>query len=756
MTMRTAVWLPAILAAGTALGAPTKSVRVTTYQELAEGQASGVLLSSQGEARSGFAASRLALPTPGDDSVRAMVTASDGTTYMGTGGETPSVLVYRQGKLQKLAKLDAATWVTALCLLDEGKGGQGQLLAATAQDGRIFRVGPDGKSEVVAQVEGEHVWALVRDGKRGVTYVATGPGALWAIADADLAPGTKKLSRARKLFASDARQFLSLERGDDGALYAGTADDAVLYRIDPDRQGDGARAVHDFAGNEIRAIAHYKDAIFVAVNDMQRGDTSSRGTKIVTPAAGTAPGVKAAPATGVAAPSNPSPTEKKGKGALYRIDASGRVEQLHAVVDGFFNVLTVDAEGNLFAAASTPGGRGRLYWVAPPTGSASQSTVYTALEVKESDVLTVAGAGPGAAKERLIGTGNSGAVYALRDQAPTDATYTSKAFSVGAPSRWGSLRFQGQLGAGGGLRLETRSGNLTKPDGSWSPWQPLINPARQPATDEQAGRIASPAGRYLQVRALFSGQAVLRDFTFYYQPLNQRSRLTEVLIGEDASGRVARGARPSATGVGTGPSSLRLRSPVVKLRWKVENPDEDELSYRVFVRRVGTPVPAASPAAPPDAEPGQGWLRLGGAEPLVRTELEWNTETVADGLYELKVVVSDERSNPPEQVLLTEHITPPFLVDNRRPEVRDLAWNASVGTLSGRATDAMAVIAELSYSVDGGDFYPVGPRDGVLDDLSEDFAVRLPRLQPGLHTVLVRATDAADNSATGQLLIQVK
>lgn len=747
MTKRTAVWLPAILAAGTALASPTKSVRVTTYQELAEGQVSGVLLSSQGEARSGFAASRIALPTATDDSVRAMITgtAPDGPTYIGTGGEAPSVLTYQKGKLQRLARLDSATWVTALCLLDGGKGGQG-LLAATAQDGRIFRVSPDGKSEVVAQVEGEHIWALVRDSKRGVTYVATGPGALWAIADSDLVPGTKKPSRARKLFASDARQFLSLERGDDGILYAGTADDAVLYRIEPDRQGPGSvRAVHDFAGNEIRAIAHFKDTLYVAVNDMQRGDTS-RGTKIVPPAAGTAPGVKAAPPTGSTAPTNPSPIDKKGKGALYRIDPSGRVEQLHAVVDGFFNALTVDGEGNLFAAASTPGGRGRLYWVAPPAGSASQPTVYTALEVKESDVLTVAGTG----HERLIGTGNSGAMYALRDQAPPDASYTSKAFSAGAPSRWGSLRFQGGAApiGGSGVRMETRSGNLSKPDGSWSGWQPLENLTRQPATDEQAGRIASPVGRYLQVRALFSGQAVLRDFTFYYQPVNQRTRLTELLIGEDASGRVARSSRlPPVV-----PGQLRLRSPVVKLRWKIENPDDDELNYRVFVRRVGSPV---SPVEG-EAAVGQGWLRLGGPEPLTRTELEWNTETVADGLYELKIMVSDERSNPPEQALFTELTSPPFLVDNKRPEVRDLVWNAGTGTLSGRAVDAMAPIAELSYSVDGGEFYPVGPRDGVLDDLSEDFAVRLPRLLSGLHTVLVRATDAADNSATGQLLVQMK
>ncbi len=761
MTMRTAVWLWTLLGvlAPDAQATPTKSVRVTTYQELAEGQVSGVLLSSQGKARAGFVATRLALPALSDDSIRAISTASDGTVYLGTGGEAPSVLVYEKnataGKaaLRRLAKLESSTFITALCPLEGAGQPPGQVLATTAQDGRIFRVQADGKLSVAAQVEGERIWALFRDGKRGITYAATGPGALWAIADSDLGPANagaqtatdkKPPTRARKIFESEARQFLSIERGEDGALYLGTADDAVLYRVDPNQAQGGARAVHDFAGNEVRAIAHYKDMLFVAVNDMQRGDTGSRGTKIVPPAAGTAPGVKAAPPTGSTAPTNPSPVEKKGKGAIYRIDASGRVEQLHAIVDGFFNALTVDQDGNLYAAASTPGGRGRLYLL---TLQEALPTIYTALEVKESDILAL---GFGNGKIPILGTGNSGAVYTLppfltaQNQPPADAHYLSKVFYAQAPSQWGNLRFSGS-----GVLVQTRSGNLGKPDASWSAWQPLLGVTEQPATDEKSGKIASPSGRYLQVRMNFLGQAILRDFTFYYQPVNQRPRLTEVLIGEDPSGRVARAAKPA--------SPLRSRSPLVRLRWKVENPDDDELNYRLYVRQIKAPGPSSAPllASPGDAT----WLRLGpgdGAAPLVRSDFDWNTETVADGLYELKVVVSDERSNPPDRALVHELISPPFLVDNKRPEVRDLVFDAAIGILRGQAVDATSPIAELGYAIDGGEFYPLGAKDGVLDDLREDFAFAPPRLLKGLHTVLLRAIDAADNLATAQIVIDVK
>jgi hypothetical protein len=249
--------------------------------------------------------------------------------------------------------------------------------------------------------------------------------------------------------------------------------------------------------------------------------------------------------------------------------------------------------------------------------------------------------------------------------------------------------------------------------------------------------VVSPAGRYLQVKVDFGSKAVLHDFTVSYQPLNQRPRLTEIQVGDDPLGRLARVARSAGTAV-------KPRLPLVKLRWKVENPDEDELVYRLYVRPVREKQP--------DTE---GWLRLGGPDPLTRTEFEWNTDSVPDGVYEAKVVVSDERANPAEQALTHEIVAPPFVVDNRRPEL-SVSYDQKGQKISGKAVDAVSPISELAYAVDGGDFLPVAARDGVIDDLTEEFAFRLTRVLPGLHTVVVRAIDAADNVAAVQLVVQTK
>src|SRR5207302_283383 len=239
-------------------------------------------------------------------------------------------------------------------------------------------------------------------------------------------------------------------------------------------------ALHDFEGDELRAVTRRGNTLYVAVNEFQRSGTvvpsssggplAPRGTKMVTPPPSTSS--TATPAT--------STRDRKGRGAVYRVDPDGRVEQLHALADGYFTALHVDGDGNVWAAA---GSNGRVYLIRP------DRTVITAFDLPERQVLTLA----------------------------FDASAQK-----GGPS--------GLLGTGG------------------------------------TGRIGSPPGRYLQVRAGFGGaRTVLRDLTAYYQPQNQRPRIAEITVGDDtAQKHVSAFAR-----------SGKPRSPVVKLRWRADNPDDD-------------------------------------------------------------------------------------------------------------------------------------------------------------------------------------
>jgi sugar lactone lactonase YvrE len=622
--------------------------------------------------------------------------------YLGT-GDQGAIYTYQKGKAKKLCKVDGVL-VTALAVGDKGR-----VFAGAMPGGKVFAIEKDGKAREVAHLEAEHVWALSYDEGRQTLYAATGPsGKLFALDVRDL-DRPQGIAHTRMIYDSGEKHLLSMIRGEGGALYVGSADQAILYRITPDPKGVQVRAVHDFEGDEVRAIARRGSTLYVAANEFQKsGGTPPvlnvavpRGTKIVLPAS---PPV-------VNTPPVPPGRDRKGKGAIYRVDPDGRVEQLHALADGYFTALHVDNEGNVYAAA---GSGGRVYLIRP------DRTVITAVDLPERQVLTLAFDGA----ERVLGTGDAGALYRISNDPPKDASYVSKVFDAQFPARWGNVRFSGR----GGLTVETRSGNTSHPDKTWSAWQAPAKVDRLP--DGGVGHVASPDGRYVQARVAFQGTGtVLRDLTLYYQPQNQRARVTEIVVGEDGAPKK----------VSLQQRSGKPRSPVVKLRWKVENPDDDELLYRLYFRE----------------EAEINWKPIGGPEPITRTEYEWNTESIPDGNYVVKVVASDERANPKEEALDHSLTSTPFLVDNRKPELA--AVKVTYPYASGHAHDSFSPLSELAFSVDGGEWQPIAPRDGIFDDPSEDFTVKLPAgLQPGAHSLAIRAVDAADNVGAVQVTFRVK
>jgi outer membrane protein assembly factor BamB len=692
----------------------TRAWHLTDYKDFDDGESTGVLLSSLGEATSGYTATRIDL---GEAIVYCSASAPDGTVYLGTGNQG-MVYAYQRGKLRRLAKLDGVL-VASLAL-----GPNGVVFAGTMPGGRVYAIGRDGKPRELAKLDAEHVWALVYDEARQTLYAATGPrGRLFAIDVSHLdRPAVGR--RDRLVYDTGEKHLLSLVRSGDGALLAGSADQAILYKITPGAGGATVQALHDFDGDELRAIARRGNTIYVAVNEFQH--TSATPTK-------SSAGARAAHGTKIVVPSTPTPAsgstagsvrDRKGRGAIYRVDPDGRVEQLHALADGYFTALHVDHDGNVWAAS---GSNGRVYLIRP------DRTVITALDLPERQVLMLAfdagaqqaiGARGASAPNGLIGTGDAGALYRISSAPPKDAHYVSRVFDAEFPARWGNLRWTGA----GALAMETRSGNTARPDKTWSPWAEPQRPSR--LHDGAEGRVSSPPGRYLQVRAGFGGgRTVLRGLTIYYQPQNQRALVTEITVGDDNTAH-----HPSAVTRSTKP-----RSPVVKLHWRVDNPDDDDLVYRLYFREEGE----------------SNWKSIGGPDPLTHTEYEWNTESIPDGNYLVMVVASDERANPREDALEHALTSAPFLVDNRKPELADLKIGYPYA--SGRARDSFSAISELAYSIDGGDWQPFAPRDGIFDDPTEEFSVKLPaKLAPGAHSLAVRAVDAADNIGAVQTTFRVR
>jgi len=681
-----------VLVAAEALAVPTRTFTLTSYKDFDEGEVVGVAATSDGEVRAGITATRL--EGYSDATAYCAASLASGAVIFG-GGADGGLWIVEKGakKPRKLGTLPEVGLVTAVAT-----GPAGTVFAAGLPGAKLFSVDvATGKSRQLAKLDAEHVWSLVFDGQKTLYAGAGVPGKVWSV---DVGSGSKKV------FADTGdKHVLSLVRGEGGVLYAGTAGEALLLAITSDGK---VTALHDFEGEEVRAIARRGTTLYVAVNELTRTNTTGlpaastalRGTKVTTPATPATP----APATGLPAGTTGSTRDRKGKGAIFRVEADGRVEQLHAVTDGYFSALFVDSDGTVWAAGTS----GKVYQVRTDR---ADRIVQTVLDLPERQVLSLSLDGA----EKYVGTGDAGAIYRLVLTPPHDARFTSKVLDAQYPTRVGNVRWRGV----GALSVTTRTGNTAKPDATWSAWTPLGHVDK--LADGSAGGIGksgSPPGRYVQLRVGFGDKAVLRDLTAWYQSQNQRGRVTELGVEERK------------------PSRGKPRSATLKITWKTENPDGDDLIYQLSYREESDP----------------SWKVLGGPDPLTKAEFEWNTEGIPDGTYLLKVTASDERVNPREDALEHTLVSAPVLVDNRRPEVVDL--RVSGGLVTGRARDGTSPISELSYSVDGAEFLPARPKDGILDDLVEDFAFKLPKLTPGSHSIAVRAVDAADNVGSAQVVFK--
>ena len=318
---------------------------------------------------------------------------------------------------------------------------------------------------------------------------------------------------------------------------------------------------------------------------------------------------------------------------------------------------------------------------------------------------------------KLLGfaTDDAAAAYRATGRA-SQARYVSDVLDAKAVSKFGKLTWI----ASGKVKIETRSGNTAKPGNGWSEWQLPTSPGKLGGGNE-GGKIISPPGRYLQFRAaLEDDNARVRRVTAYYVPQNQATTVTDVTI-EVATKENLPTLKDSAA---------KPRSPVLRVKWKIDNPDSDDTTYQLEARRDGE----------------ANWRPIvTGKTPLTATTWEWNTETYPDGWYRVRVTSSDAAANSPDRALSSSASSTLFAIDNTRPVIEGLTINYPRATA--RASDALSQIAEMAFSVDDGPWQLGTTADGLFDDAVEDLRIDLPAtgLARGTHTLAVRVADGAGN-----------
>lgn len=708
------------LVAGLALGglavvvSPASAVvtatwTIETYQQFDAGDATSAFITSTGEVRAGWDTKRTALE---GDAVWSSLKLADGSVLLGS--DAGGAIFRVQGDTsKKLVSVPGAIAVVSLTQTSDGS-----VWAGAMPGNKLWKIDvASGKATAGPMLgkdakEVETIWSLTSAGT--TVYAGTGPsGKLYAISGGS----------AKEVFDSDDKRITALTTTSDGKIWLGTSERAIVFRFDPK---DGkARAMADFAGNEVSSLAPYRDGVVAAANDLAeqptpQGKTPAQVEAAEKPAAGKGQVPKLPDAgTKPGADKDPPPVTdlgrkgaKKGKGALFRIGGDGRLDQLHALTQTYFTSVAVSADGGVFAGAAD---KGRVYMVDP------DGAVATAFDVDERSVSQVWAEKAGIS----FATDDTASAYRTTGRA-SQAKYMSDVLDAKAVSRFGKLTWN----TSGRAKIETRSGNTAKPGVGWSEWQSPTQTGKLGGGAE-GGKIASPAGRYLQWRvALEDDAARLRRVNAYYQPQNLATAVQEVTV-ELATVEKLPTLKDSAA---------KPRSPVLKVKWKIENPDSDDTVYTLDARKDGE----------------ANWRPVSvGKTPLTATTWDWNTETYPDGWYRVRVTASDSAANSPDRALTSSGQTTMFSIDNTRPNIE--ALSVAYPKAQARAADGLNTIAEMAFSVDDGTWQLGTTADGLFDDLTEDLRIELPAGLPrGTHTLAVRVADAAGNVGSTSTTFVIK
>jgi len=654
-----------------------------------------------------------------------LANASDGALWVGSGND---------GRLYRVEPDGAGRVVFDADELDIHAvvaGAGGTVLAATSPDGRVSRVAPDGETATVFDPDDTYIWALAV-ASDGTLYVATG--------DAARIYRVTPQGESEVFFESDATHVLSLAFEPGGALLAGTESPGQVLRIDQDGR---AFVLLDAPYAEIRSLRIQPDGtvLVVAVNEpgapvaspsssTDAPSTASTTVSTVTVTTSvTAVVVADTAATSTSRRSTNGGTgNRETKGAVYRIASDGLWDKLWSSDSDTPYDAVFDSAGALLVGT---GPDGKIYQVSddPPRtvllGRAPAQQVMRFLQQTDGSFRYT--------------TANPGKVVRLTRVLAQQGTYESEVRDAETVATWGTISWRGATPGGSRIELSSRSGNTAIPNATWSDWS-------APYTNAAGTRIASPKARYLQWRAaLFAGDVspTLTSVTAAYLPRNLRPEVTEIIVhppgtvfqqpfssGDPPVAGLDDDAATESNGAAVTLGRQGYRKGLQTFVWKATDENGDQLEYAVSYRREGETV----------------WHPLRSASR--DTVFAWDSSSVPDGTYRIKVTVSDARSNAPDTTLVGERESPVFDIDNSAPRIEMAAvrdeGGRSVLPFTVRDDQSAIQLVELSLGIDT--WRVLYPIDGIPDGLVERFEIVLDDLGEGM--IIIRATDALRNTVT--------
>ncbi len=744
----------------------TRSWLQTTYEEFLKGSAHGVAVRSDGRLE---LAPKFTLLADADASyLWSLRVDPKGSLYAG-GGSPAKVFRFDGGG--KPTTVFESTDLVAQAIAFDSKG---TLFVATSPDGKVYRVSAAGEKSIFFEPKTKYIWDIAF-GADGVLYVATGDkGQVFAVSP----DGEGEL-----FYASDEAHIRVLAFDTNKNLLAGTEPNGRVLRItrpeekaprknqDSATHADEGFVLFETSKREVTSLAVAPDgSIYASAIGEKQRTLSTPSTTIVTSPQGTttftsSPGGVTGTVSGQIQPSTPflafPPTLSS---SIYRLAPDGAPDELWNSRDDVVYSLGFASDGRVLAGT---GNNGALLAI-------DGHGVFAQLAKAGSAQIT--GIARNAAGKVFLCTANPGKVFSVGPEYEPEGTFESRSFDAQLFSQWGRLDWWGPPPAAvaatkpsassGEPRLEffVRSGNTEEPGKEWSHW---FGPYSKPGS-----AVEAPPARFFQWKAMIHdgrpGDGI-NWVSLAYLPRNV-APVIDAIVLQDPGVRAQ-----SNTSISSGQSpSVALKMPLTPntpnvfisqtttptkfeqppqgvrekgyqtVLWSAHDENDDDLRYAVYYR----------------GENENEWKLL--KDNLDQKFYSWDTTTLPDGAYYLKIIATDAPSNPPSVALKTERESERFEVDNTPPRIEGLkaSWGrmqasavrADMFMIEFVAKDASSSIERAQYSLDGGEWTLVAPIGNVSDAPEERYEITLHdlTLAAGEHTIAVRAYDRFENVASAK------
>src|ERR1041385_2854134 len=425
---------------------------------------------------------------------------SSGNVYLGTGHDGKIFRVGADGKgslLYDSAELD----VTALVV-----GRDGALYAGTSPDGKVYRITSDGKAEVYFDPADKYIWslALLPDGSLAVGTGDTGK--LYRVKSAGAKPEDSLLVNTAQT------HVISLAVTAQGDLIAGTDSGGLVLRVSPEGK---TFALFDTQLREIHSLAVAPDGSIYA---LALSDAAATAKSQPVSAPSTQPTEGANPTTSVTiTPIDESgnPLQNQPTPARSRNDVStARSAVFRILPDGGTDVVW--SSSTITAFAITPG-------LQPGTvliGTSDKGRIYSVTNDGRDTLLLQSSEGQISSLQSrnnqvYAAASNQGKLFSCGSALVNEGSYESPVRDAKLTASWGRLWWRGS----GSAELQTRTGNGQRPDATWSDWSGAYK-------DPDGNQITSPRARFIQwrvtMRSLSSASPIasVEDVSVAYLPRN--------------------------------------------------------------------------------------------------------------------------------------------------------------------------------------------------------------------------------------------